>query len=146
LPYFFTQNKGNVMALNDIAIKNAEIRDRKYRIRDTDKLFLEIFPNGAKGWRVRYWRNGKETMISLGNYPAITLKEARTLRDEINVMLAKDIDPVTERKRKARAALGTGITFQEVCNLWLTEHAPPVWSESHYEKQVIRINKQALRR
>lgn len=58
------------MALNDIAIKNAEIRKKKYRIGGTDTLLLKVYANGSKGWRVRYWRGGKETMLSLGSHPA----------------------------------------------------------------------------
>ena len=49
------------MPLNGIAIKNAKPKDKKYRLRDSDKLFLEIYPNGVKSWRVRYRRNGKVT-------------------------------------------------------------------------------------
>ena len=55
------------MPLNDIAIKNAKPKDKKYRLRDSDKLFLEIYPNETKGWRVRYMRNGKDRLACLGN-------------------------------------------------------------------------------
>ena len=57
------------MSLNDIAIKSAKPKDKKYRVRDSDKLLLEIYPNRTKGWRVRYYRNGKERDVCLGNYP-----------------------------------------------------------------------------
>jgi outer membrane biogenesis lipoprotein LolB len=56
------------MSLTDIAIRNAEIKNSPYRLTDSNKLCLQIYPNGVKGWRVRYRKNGKETMLSLGSH------------------------------------------------------------------------------
>ncbi|MFO1252908.1 MAG: Arm DNA-binding domain-containing protein [Inhella sp.] len=38
-------------------------------------------PNGALWWRLKYRHGGKEKLISLGVYPEVTLKAARTARD-----------------------------------------------------------------
>ena len=131
------------MPLNDIAIKNAKPKDKKYRVRDSDKLLLEIYPNGTKGWRVRYYRNGKERDVCLGNYPALSLKDARKRRDEINEMLAAGLDPLTEKNREKRATEIKGITFETACQKWLADREQ-VWSESHKVKQIIRINKHLI--
>ena len=131
------------MPLNDIAIKSAKPKDKKYRIRDSDKLLLEIYPNGVKGWRVRYFRNGKGHEVCLGNYPALSLKDARKQRDDINGMLFAGLDPLTERNRKKLATEIEGITFQDACQKWLADREP-VWSESHRAKQIIRINKHLI--
>ena len=131
------------MPLNDFAIKNAKPKDKKYRVRDSDKLLLEIYPNGIKGWRVRYRRKGKEREICLGNYPALSLKDARKRRDEINEMLVAGRDPLTEKNLEKLAAEIEGITFQDACQKWLADRAP-VWAESHSTKQIIRINKHLI--
>jgi len=61
-------------------------------------------------------------VMSFGTYPALSLKEARDLRDEARALLAKDINPHTERKRKRHAIVLAGEhTFMSVYKQWL-EH------------------------
>ena len=43
-------------------------------------------------WRARYWRDGKEGMLSLGTYPEVPLKLARERRDESRQSHAAGID------------------------------------------------------
>jgi integrase len=133
-----------LMAINDAAIRNAEIREKPYRLADSDKLYLQVYPNGVKGWRVRYRKNGKETMLSLGNYPTVSLRDARTKRDEINVMLSKNIDPVDERKLKVQQNESRRKTIASVYPVWLEERKPPVWSAQYYSVVKRRIIKYLL--
>ena len=39
------------------------------KISDGGGVVLEARPTGAGGWRLRYWRDGKEGLLSLGTYP-----------------------------------------------------------------------------
>ena len=41
-------------------------------------LLLEVRPNGAKYWIVRFWVKGKEKQKHLESYPGMSTKEART--------------------------------------------------------------------
>jgi hypothetical protein len=132
------------MPLTDIAIKNAKPKDKKYRLRDSDKLFLEIYPNGVKGWRVRYRRNGKEREICLGNYPAVSLKDARKRRDESNEMLAFGRDPIEEKALGKRASEIAGMTFRDAFDKWLAAQTIPSWSGDQGKKLVARVSKYLL--
>jgi integrase len=52
-------------------------------------LYVEVMPSGAKYWRFRSREKGKETRLDLGEYPHISLTEARKKRDEIKQQMAK---------------------------------------------------------
>ena len=68
--------------LTDTAIKKAQPRAKPYRITDERGLTLRVQPNGKKLWQVRWRHQGKERIASLGQYPDISLKEARDRRDD----------------------------------------------------------------
>ena len=66
-------------------------------------LCLLVPPSGAKLWRWRYRFDGKEKMMALGEYPLISLKEARERQAEVRKALANGIDPMAERKAEGEA-------------------------------------------
>jgi hypothetical protein len=70
------------MALTDVAIRKAKPAEKPYRLTDGGGLHLFVTPAGGKLWRLRYERNGKEQLLSLGPYPDLTLLEARQARQE----------------------------------------------------------------
>ena len=57
--------------------------------------------------------------MSLGTYPEISLREARGLRDEARALLAKNVNPRIERKKKRAAIRFAGEnTFKIVYEKW----------------------------
>ena len=76
------------MPLADTAIRSAKPQNKPIKLSDGGGLYLEVAPSGGKWWRLKYRIDGKEKRISLGVYPAITLKEARQRRDEAKEQLA----------------------------------------------------------
>ncbi|MGA1846666.1 tyrosine-type recombinase/integrase [Deferribacter abyssi] len=95
--------------ITDATLKAAKPRKRSYRINAGEKLFLEVRPTGKKYWRFRYrTNNGKDTFKSLGEYPYITLSEARKKAEELNEKLKKGL-PIEEEKH----------TFEDLFNEWL---------------------------
>jgi Arm DNA-binding domain len=50
-------------------------------------------------WRYRF--DGKEKMMALGEYPLVSLKEARERHFEARKTLAAGVDPMAERKAEA---------------------------------------------
>ena len=85
--------------LTDAKIKTLKPQDKVYRILDADRLYIEVRPTGVKVWRFKFVFNGKESSMSLGEYPIIGLADARLLREEMRAKLAKGIHPVEERKK-----------------------------------------------
>jgi hypothetical protein len=60
--------------------------------------------------------------MSLGTYPEVSLREARTLRDEARALLAKGINPRAHRKQTRQSVrLADENTFKAVFDKWI-EH------------------------
>ncbi|MBS3667095.1 tyrosine-type recombinase/integrase [Vreelandella boliviensis] len=98
---------------------------------DGQGLELRIWPDGRRGWRLRYTRpNGKRNMVSLGSYPDVSLAEAREKRTDIRRQLAQDIDPVEQKQSdKRHQQYAAQNTFRVIAMEW---HAAmvPRWKES----------------
>lgn len=92
--------------LTDAKIKTLKPQEKVYRLLDADRLYIEVRPTGVKVWRLKYVLNGKESSMSLGEYPSVTLADARQLKDEVRAKLAKGIDPVDSRKKQRQAMQG----------------------------------------
>jgi integrase len=88
------------MALTDVAIRALRATDRIYKKADERGLFIEVRPNGAKLWRMKYRYAGKDTRIAFGAYPEVGLAEARRRRDDARMKLRDGIDPGAERRRE----------------------------------------------
>ncbi|SSW71262.1 Prophage integrase IntS [Achromobacter veterisilvae] len=130
-----------MMALSDLTVRQAKAADKTYNLPDTDGLGLVVAPTGGKSWHLRYYWLGKQKRISLGNYPEIGLREARTLRDEARALLAKGINPHTDRKQKRHAVkLAADYTFKTVFDAWV-EHRRKELKEGRQStlSQILRI-------
>ncbi|WP_242628490.1 integrase domain-containing protein [Klebsiella variicola] len=79
-------------------------KDADYQLYDGDGLTLLIKASGSKLWQFRYYRplTKQRTKQSFGAYPAVSLSDARKLRAESRVLLAKDIDPQKHQKEQVR--------------------------------------------
>jgi hypothetical protein len=53
-----------------------------------------VLPSGNIVWRYRYRLDGKREKLTLGKYPALTLKNARLQRDEAAHLVALGQSPV----------------------------------------------------
>ena len=82
--------------LTNTEVDKSKPKDKEYTLSDGNNLFLLILPSGVKSWRFNYSRphTKKRTKISLGTYPAVSLAEARAIREEYRALLAKDIDQI----------------------------------------------------
>lgn len=92
------------MPLSDTACRSAKSADKPYKISDGGGLHLLVEKNGSRLWRQAYRFDGKQKLIALGAYPTVTLADARASRDANKALLAKGIDPSTQRKLDRGAA------------------------------------------
>lgn len=105
------------MALTDTTIKNAKVGKTAVKLFDGGGLHLFVSASGGKLWRMKYRHLGKEKLLSLWAYPAVSLKEAREQREAAKAILAKGGDPGVEKKKAAVvAALSAEATFSAVAN------------------------------
>lgn len=108
------------MALSDLAVRQAKATGKAYTLPDLDGLSLAVTAAGGRTWHFRYYWAGKQKRMSLGTYPEVTLREARSLRDEARALLAKGINPRVHRKQKRTAVrLADENTFDAVYRKWL---------------------------
>lgn len=90
-----------VKPLTDKEISRAKPKKDMYLLADGNHLFLRVKSNGSKIWLFNYTYSldKKRTNLSLGNYPTVTLAQARAKRDEYLVLLDQGIDPKKEIER-----------------------------------------------
>ncbi|MFL1527895.1 tyrosine-type recombinase/integrase [Pseudomonas sp. O230] len=113
------------MPLTDTAVRQAKPKEKDYSLSDTAGLSLFVAAKGTKAWHFRFSWHGQQPRISLGTYPEISLKDARERRDEARSLIAKGVDPRSQRREEKRAAsTGAVKTFEVVANEWYAFKSP----------------------
>ncbi|PKH30654.1 tyrosine-type recombinase/integrase [Acinetobacter radioresistens] len=79
--------------LTDAQIRKIKPLEKKKRYSDEKGLYLEVTPAGGKFWRLKYRFNGRESTLTIGSYPEISLAQARRSRDEARIQLYQNMDP-----------------------------------------------------
>ncbi|MFZ2289230.1 MAG: integrase arm-type DNA-binding domain-containing protein, partial [Halopseudomonas yangmingensis] len=106
--------------LTDTHCRNAKPREKLYRLNDQRGLYLEVKPNGVKAWRYRFTLDGKASMFALGEYPAVTLSEARERSEAARKLVKQGINPAQQRQLdRIRKASEAKNTFEIVAKEWL---------------------------
>ncbi|MFN7726546.1 MAG: tyrosine-type recombinase/integrase [Rubrivivax sp.] len=100
------------MPLTDTALKALKPKEKTYTLADERGLYVEVFPTGGIVWRFRYRLNGKLEKLTLGKYPALTLKNARLKRDEAAQAAAMGQSPARQ-KQQAKVAAAEATTVAE---------------------------------
>lgn len=118
--------------LTATACKNAVCSGAAIRkLSDGDGLYLWVFADGKKYWRMRYWQGRMEKSLSLGVYPKVSLKDARGKRDRIHQQLQEGLDPSMERKADKRTKrLADANSFEAVALEWY-EKQRHTWVDHH---------------
>lgn len=129
------------MTLTDTAVRNAKPGPKPMKLFDERGLFLLATPAGGKWWRLRYRFEGKEKLLSLGVYPDVGLKDARTRRDEARKLLANGIDPSVHRKAiKTAKADRAANCFEVVAREWYGKFSPN-WAKHHGDRILRRFER-----
>ena len=129
------------MKLNARQVDAAKPREKAYKLADGAGLYLEVIPSGSRYWRMKYGFNGKEKRMAFGVYPAVSLAQARALRDEAKKKLAEGIDPsFAKKEEKLVRDVQLNNTFQAVALEW---HGTKMsrWSEGYASDIIEAFNK-----
>jgi integrase len=108
-------------ALTDTALRRVKPRAAPFKLADGGGLFALINPNRSVLWRYNYVYAGKAKTLALGQYPAISLKEARELHQEAKRGLNRGIDPSEARqavRADLEAARASRKTFKDAAAGW----------------------------
>lgn len=130
---------------SDNYYKNLAPGEKPRKYADGDGLYLLVQPSGVKLWRMKYYFNKKEKLLSFGQYPhPVSLKDARAKRDEAKALLAKGIDPSehkkTLKKEAERKEKEPELSLEKISMEWL-EHKKGVVSNSSFNNYRLYLEK-----
>ncbi|NJD37371.1 MAG: DUF4102 domain-containing protein [Geobacter sp.] len=101
-----TRKKGRSKSIvfTELMIKNLKPLDVDYTKSEGNGFSICVRPTGTKTWLYIFAVDGKRRKMSLGQYPEMTLVDARSKFEEERYKVRKGIDPVTveEEERDTR--------------------------------------------
>ncbi|HVU93733.1 MAG TPA: integrase arm-type DNA-binding domain-containing protein [Puia sp.] len=122
--------------LSDLACRSAKPKTKPYKIFDSNGLYLEVRASGTKVWRLKYYFLGTEKLLTIGQYPAISLLQARSARDAAKELVAKGTDPSEKKQEdKKLARFNNALTFELIAIEWHTRNLD-TWTPD-YGKQIL---------
>jgi len=120
--------------LTDRQCKASRPRAKVYYKNDGNGLRLQIRPDSAKYWMLRYTLGGKESTAGLGPSPEVSLEDARSKAAEARKLIAEGISPSVDRKiRISRNIERSEATFDAIAKEWLARNKSD-WSHHHHER------------
>jgi integrase len=120
-----------VRKLSDAECRKARPKDRDCKLYDEGNLRLLIRKSGTKVWQYPYKLHNKANIYTIGQYPLVSLTDARKLRDEVRAMVEQGLSP--NREKASRYAENTATAkncFEAVAREW---HSKQIWSKKHTE-------------
>jgi len=110
--------------LTDAKLRALKAKGSVYRVADSSGLCVEVRPTGSKVWRYRYRYLGKASIITLAEYPSMTLQSARVERDRLRVLLRGGANPAqVARSERAAHSDRAANTFGAVAHELLSKRA-----------------------
>jgi len=130
--------------LTDIQIKNAKPQDKDYPISDFGNLSIVIKTTGSKIWQHRFsiYPNGKrkEVIRRGGEYPSMSIKDARAWRDSNKELISQGITP-SKKYEKLKQVATDKATFNDIFGNWLhTMKKIKGWSDDYATDTQQRAN------
>ena len=126
--------------LTDAKIRNAKYRDALLKLTDSSGLYLDVRQSGVKLWRYRYRIAGKENVFAIGEYPHVTLADARAERDAARTLVKQGIHPAHNRQVQITSQVRENAnTFEAIAREWIDQRRAK-WS-GYYLRQVERTLK-----
>ncbi len=131
------------MKLTELTCKNAKPFDppskSPRKLADGHGLYLWVMPSGAKYWRYKYKKQGKEQIVAIGVYPEVSLKAARNKRAEYRKMRSDGLDPVQViKKSKVTAEVSAANTFEKIALEWY-ENRKGIWKPRYADDVIKRL-------
>lgn len=106
--------------LTDAQVRKIKPLDKKKRYSDEKGLYLEVTPSGGRFWRLKYRFNGRESTLTIGSYPEISLAQARRARDEARIQLYNNIDPNSIKSERLQQ-IDESTLFRALAMEWMED-------------------------
>ena len=95
-------------ALTDTALRSAKPRAESYKMFDGGGLFVLVKPNGSMLWRYQFKLGGREKLLTLGQYPAVKLADARKAHQDAKIKLLAGVAP--RRRQRFKVAYASTVS------------------------------------
>jgi integrase len=118
--------------LTDRQCRSAQPGEKELKLFDQHGLYLAVRPTGAKIWKMKARIAGRETKLTFGPYPEVTITQAREKMWAARALIRDGIDP-----RKAPQG-PLAMTFEGAARKWLALQAEG-WKPKHLETVTDRI-------
>jgi integrase len=86
------------MALTEVKLRSSKPKEKAYQESDGGGLFVEVLLTGTKIWRLRYRIGNKQEKVTLGEYPAYSLAEARQWRNDCTALVKRGLSPMALKR------------------------------------------------
>lgn len=116
--------------LTEAIVASAAPRIRPYKLTDGNSLHLLVATTGSRLWRMRFVLQGKEKLLAFGQYPAIGLLDARSLRDRATLELKARRDPREWLRAWKSGTRDPDHRFEAMAREWF-ETNKCAWSARH---------------
>lgn len=126
-----------IPALTDTQVRTAKPKDKDYKLCDAGGLRLLIRKTGTKVWQFPYKYDNKANVYTIGQYPLVTLAEAREKRDVIRKMLLNGTDPNNQKKAEKIVEANSN-SFEAIAREW---HSKQLWVDKHAQNILMTLEK-----
>ena len=129
------------MPLTDTRIRTLKYAGKPAKYADGGGLHLYVSSSGKKLWRMTYYYDKKEKVLSFGEYPVISLEKAREKRLKAKQFLTEGVDPGAHKKAIKEAQRSeVNDTFQTIAKEW-HETRTSDFTEKHRGTVMYRMEK-----
>jgi hypothetical protein len=104
---------------------------------DGGGLYLQVSGTGTKSWCFRFTFGGRRREMGLGQFPTISLADARLAASDCRRALNGGLDPIEERlkiKSNAKLAAARTVTFRECAQRYIATNRTK-WRNEKHSKQ-----------
>src|SRR5262249_28192259 len=116
--------RGILMKLTSLNVQTWKPSAARQEVLDRDGLYLIVQPSGVKSWALRYRRksDGKAVKHTIGSYPAISLKDARSEATRLRAGIGRGGDRNKEKWGGRRPDAEVDNTFEAVARRYASEY------------------------
>lgn len=109
-----------------------------YAVGGVKGLALQVTPTGARSWILRMVIGSKRREMGLGNYPGVSLADARKAAGEMRQLAdIQGVDPIEHRKAKRSETAATqalAVTFEDCAKAYIKAHEA-AWKNAKHIQQ-----------
>src|SRR6185437_14131448 len=109
-------------------------QSKQLELADGNNLYLIVTKIGSCKFKYRVRTDNKATWLVIGNYPDVTLNEARQIALDYRAMIAKKIDPSIAKKQEQ----AKNISMEQLTDRYYKECMPSVRTKEDSIKQFTR--------